>query len=124
MANEIPMLMRTITIALQSPPVARYAPIGAGSVQGGMIYVGETSPTDVAIYARVPVINGIVTNGMIRIGFNTIGAPKMIGSLILKIPGTILVLPSAFKYLEREKNTMARTNPRVAPDPPIQMNHW
>ncbi|CRH72920.1 Uncharacterised protein [Chlamydia trachomatis] len=61
-------------------------------------------------------------NGTIKMGFMTIGAPKMIGSLILKIPGTKDSLPSSFKYFDFE-NRNSTTSDNVDPAPPIQTNH-
>lgn len=82
------------TAALQSPPVAKYAPIGPGKVQGAVTVTLPTKPKLVAIQAIVPVTNGDKINGIIKVGFKTIGAPNIIGSLILNIPGTKAALPN------------------------------
>lgn len=47
-------------------------------------------PHNVARYDRIKFIIGTKINGIAIIGFNTIGKPKIIGSLIPNIPGTIL----------------------------------
>lgn len=57
-------------------------------------------------------INGIIING-----FNTIGNPKMIGSLILKIAGPIDKRPNVFNSLDLERVNKIH-NPKVAPPPP------
>ena len=82
--NDIAIFIKTNTIARQSPPVAKYAPIGAGNVHGGIICVGVTNPIAVAEYATVAVTSGVMINGIIKIGFSTIGNPNMTGSFILK----------------------------------------
>jgi hypothetical protein len=43
-------------------------------------------------------IPGNITNGNKNIGLKQIGVPKIIGSLILKIPGPIDILPKVLKY--------------------------
>ena len=42
-------------------------------------------------------------NGIIKIGFQTTGAPKTIGSLILKIAGKTHTFPIAFKRFTLER---------------------
>ena len=49
----------------------------------------------------------------------TIGNPKMIGSLTLKIPGPIDNLPICFNCFERMKRRIATTTASVEPEPPI-----
>ena len=88
------------TIALQSPPVAKYAPIGPGSVQGAFTDTLDTSPAAVQMYATIAHTNGLIINGIINVGFNTIGAPKIIGSLILKHAGRNAVLPRFLAYMQ------------------------
>ena len=83
------------TAALQSLPQAKNAPIGPGSVQGELATARFTQPRFKAIQAIIALTVGAMMNGIINIGFNTIGAPKIIGSLILKIEGTNAVLPNA-----------------------------
>lgn len=61
---------------------------------------------------------------MIKIGFKTMGAPNIIGSLILNRAGIIVVFPSVLAYLDFEKNAKQIANPSVVPAPPIQINQW
>ena len=70
----------------------------------------------------VVVTSGAKINGIPRIGFNTIGAPNIIGSLILNKPGKIDNLPKSFKYFDLE-NIKSTTKASVPPAPPIQTNH-
>lgn len=60
---------------------------------------------------------------MASIGFITIGIPNIKGSLILNIPGIIENLPTFRKYSDFEK-IINMHNPKVAPAPPIHINHW
>ena len=62
-------------------------------------------------------INGIIING-----FNTIGKPKIIGSLILKIAGPIDNFPKVFNYFDLERNNRIH-NPNVDPPPPKQITY-
>ena len=57
-------------------------------------------------------------NGTIITGFNTIGRPKMIGSLIPKIPGTILNFPSFVIRSDLQNNNIQITSDKVLPPPP------
>ena len=52
------------------------------------------------------------------IGFNTTGKPKMIGSLIPKIPGTSESFPSYLIRFDLQKRTMMITRESVEPPPP------
>ena len=54
-------------------------------------------------------------------GFITIGAPKITGSFILKIPGTTESLPMDFIWAFLDK-AIAIASPIVAPDPPRYTN--
>ena len=55
--------------------------------------------------------------GTMRSGFHAT-APKITGSLMLKIPGTKQALPNAFNSFDLEKHIKI-TKDRVAPIPPI-----
>lgn len=77
----------------------------------------------VAIQAIVARTNGTKINGINNIGFNTIGAPKIIGSLILNSEGRIVVLPSVLPYLLLAAKQNRIASPKVAPEPPIWTNH-
>ncbi len=57
--------------------------------------------------------------GTMRIGLKAIGDPKITGSLILKIEGTIVTRPMAFKCFDLASNTMSTTKGSVVPIPPI-----
>lgn len=78
-----------------------------------------TKCIEVAIQAIVAQISGIIINGISSIGFKTIGAPKIIGSLILNIDGKIVVLPNVLPYLDFAFTQNSIANPNVAPEPPI-----
>ena len=71
--------------------------MGAGMANPRQAAIIGTIPVVVAKYEIVVVIKGATRNGIPRIGFITIGAPKMTGSLILKIPGKIERRPNCFK---------------------------
>lgn len=112
------------TIARQSPPVARKAPIGPGNVQGALTVTLLTKPAEVATQAITPLSNGAMINGGIKIGFKTIGVPKINGSLILKIAGINAVFPSFDPNSDFVRKASKIARPMVDPAPPIQMNHW
>ena len=52
------------------------------------------------------------------IGFNTIGKPKIIGSLMLNSPGKIDNLPNDLYSSRFENRKIAIISPRVIPLPP------
>ena len=110
-------------MALQSLPVARNAPIGPGSVQGALATTLFTKPVDIAIQVTTPFANGAKINGMINCGFNTIGVPKIKGSLMLHTAGINAVLPRDLPYADFERQISKIANPIVAPEPPIITNH-
>lgn len=98
------------------------AAIGPGIVKGSLTIIIGTICVMVAKYETVAVTNGPIINGIPSIGFNTIGAPKIIGSLILNRPGKIDSFPKSFKYFDFE-NINKTTNANVPPAPPIHTNH-
>ena len=61
----------------------------------------------------------ISINGIINIGFITIGSPNIIGSFILKQPGPIDNLPISFNCLLFENSNRSIANENVVPEPPI-----
>lgn len=124
MSVAITISITLSTAALQSYPVAIHAPIGPGSVQGAMKLTLLTNPRIVANQAIVAKINGAKMNGIISTGFITTGVPNIIGSLILKIAGTTTVFESDFVNAERPVINIANARPKVAPDPPMKINHW
>ena len=82
-----------------------------------MIYPILTNPTFCTIKPNPIEIHGITTNGIAKIGFKTIGPPKITGSLIPQIPGTTLKRPIDFKCFTLEKH-INKTSPNVFPPPP------
>ena len=64
---------------------------------------------------------GDTMNGIIKIGFNTIGIPKINGSLMLNIAGPIANLPNVLNWLDFATNKHNNASPKVAPAPPILM---
>lgn len=79
--------------ARMSPPVAKNAPIGPGSVQGALTTTRPTKPNEVANHAITPEIMGTRIKGMARVRFKTMGAPKINGSLMLKMAGRKPIFP-------------------------------
>ena len=63
-------------------------------------------------------IHGIIKNGIDKIGFNTIGVPKIIGSLIPQIPGINENFAIDLWSSRFEKMKIAINNDRVIPPPP------
>ena len=57
-------------------------------------FVRGTNPMLITKYVRIAKITGVKMNGIIKIGFNTIGIPKINGSLILKMAGPNANFPS------------------------------
>ena len=84
----------------------------------------STKLSEVNIHAIVAQTIGTTINGMIKIGFKTIGVPKMTGSLMLNKDGTIHVFPKELAYLDLARNAIKIASPIVHPEPPIQINHW
>ena len=66
--------------------------------------------------------SGVKINGTTITGFNTIGKPKIIGSLIPKIPGINDNLPSSVIRFERQKKSIAMIRESVEPAPPKTAN--
>ena len=77
---------------------------------GSTIYPKFTNPMLCTQYPSPIEIHGINTNGIARIGFNTIGPPKITGSLIPQIPGTTLNLPIDLKCFAPVRNTLKELN--------------
>lgn len=73
--------------APRQPPIKKPAMTG-GVVQG--IFnplAGGIKPIAVTKYVNIVIAVGVNINGMIKMGFKTIGNPKVSGSLILKREG-------------------------------------
>ena len=60
--------------------------------------------------------SGPNTNGMNMNGFSRMGAPKMTGSLMPKMEGTMAALPMAL-YVWLLESSMKITRPSVRPEP-------
>ena len=73
----------------------------------------------VAPYAMVAHTGGTISHGIKYTGFNTIGIPKMIGSLILNTPMGQDSLAMAFWSSLLENRKIAIISPKVIPEPPI-----
>ena len=76
------------------------------------------NPTAVASCPIIVFITGARINGITMITFNTIGKPKIIGSLIPKIPAGSAILPNVFRRLDFAINVIINTRPNVDPPPP------
>ena len=73
--------------------------IGCGVVHPTSNVPGKTSPVEIINAPRPIETIGLKINGITRIGFNTIGAPNRIGSLIPNNAGINDNLPTCFKAL-------------------------
>ena len=121
------MATRIKTIFKTATPIAACRHKGANwpcKVHGAVKTTSLTKPNLVANQAIVAKTIGAKIKGIIKIGFKTIGTPKITGSLILKIDGAKIAFPSFEPYSDfaRKANNIAK--PIVAPAPPIQINHW
>ena len=67
------------------PPADKNPWIKIGVVHGAWIYIVPAKPMEVKKYAVMDVATGAKTNGIAINGFMTIGRPKTIGSLMLKM---------------------------------------
>lgn len=93
------------------------AAIGARTVNGSLATIIGINPSFKNIYATVVITRGARINGIARIGFITIGAPKITGSLILKSPGRMESLPNFLMNSDLEKRNK-QTSANVAPESP------
>ena len=100
-------------------PVANQPEKKNGVVQGSAApVVYGINPIRVAIVAKIVFTNGVKINGITINGFNTTGNPKIIISLIPKIPGIIAKRPNFFIRSDFPKNTIKKTSDNVLPPPP------
>lgn len=122
MASDTKKHIKTRTHAIQFQFVVISAPNGAGTVKGGFTIILGIMFKAVKIYTIIVLTTGTSINGTARRGFITMGAPNIIGSFILKIPGSIESFPSCFRYCDFDviKST---TSARVPPVPPICAYH-
>lgn len=79
--------------------MAKYAPTYPGNVQGAVTTTLDTKLALIANHETVAITIGATTNGIINIGFNTIGAPNIIGSFILNIAGITVAFLKTFHKL-------------------------
>lgn len=113
------MLIMDKIAARQSNPVAIYAPIGPGNVHGTKAIGRDTKFRTIAKQVNAPFTIGVTINGIAKYGFKTIGNPKIIGSLMLKILGIITALPNVFPNEDLDKNANKIHRPKIVPEPPI-----
>ena len=101
------------------PPVPKNGTNGPGVVHGTPYATGGIIlNTQVAPYPIIIFTIGAKTNGIIYIGFNTIGNPNITISFILNIPGANESLAILLCSLALLNNSIAIINPNVAPEPP------
>ena len=117
-------ITNTDHIVVDNAPLVIKNPINIGGVVQGTIDTVGIAIIPVSINKIVDPANipGNTTNGNKNIGLKQIGVPKIIGSLILKIPGPIDILPKVLKYLLLATNDIKIIKPIVAPVPPAQIN--
>ena len=85
----MPKHKNPIINANQFPPVPKNGINGPGVVHvNPKAGVGIQLKITVTVYPTKMLITGVKTNGIAKIGFKTIGKPKINGSLILNKPGT------------------------------------
>ncbi len=110
MAIATARLKNCRAIARGSPPVLKYAPTGAGSVQTTSIYGARTQPRWIASHVVITATSGAATKGGASLPFITTGAPKSSGSLMLKSAGTIPARPtsrSCFDFAKSKSSAKA-----------------
>ena len=88
-----------------------------GVVHGTSMTNNGQIPIDCTRYPKHTQATGARKNGTANIAFITSGIPKMIGSLILKIPHGIANLAIALKSSLFEKSMIAMIKPIVIPEP-------
>ena len=113
----------TIKIICQKPaircPVANQPEKKNGVVHGMLTpVVRGRIPITVAIMDKMVLTSGVARNGTNIIGLSTTGSPKIIISLIPKIPGTMAKRPKVFIRLDLAIPTMRKTKAKVEPPPP------
>src|SRR5437868_637729 len=85
------------------------------------MYGGRTMPKCIAAQLSATMIAGASTKGGASLPFMTTGVPKMSGSLMLKIAGTMPARPTRRSCFDLA-NSRSRASASVAPDPPCQVN--
>ena len=92
------MTINCETAPIILPPVAKNPNNKGGIVHGTSKTTRGQNPI---VVKNQPIVNptaGTIKNGIPKIGFNTIGKPKVIVSLILNNPGTIDKVADEDKY--------------------------
>ena len=92
---------------------------GSGQVEAKNL---PMTPSFIIKYVIRPFTGIARTNGINIVGFSIIGIPKIIGSLMLKMEGTMPSLPTVLRCFDFAKATQQIARARVAPDPPIVKN--
>ena len=118
-----------IMIAWKIPPChpeERNPEMIGGVVQGIMIpFVIGTIPIFITTQVTTILNIGTRMNGIAITGFKTIGSPKMMGSLIPKIPGNMDNLPSCLILDDLQKASIAIISDNVDPAPPyVAKRFW
>ena len=104
-------------------PVAKKPKITGGVVQGIIKQATGQNPITVKIQPATIVINGAITNGIPKIGFNTIGIPNVTVSLMLNKPGTNDNVAIALLSSRLPKMKIAIIKPKVTPEPLTHQIH-
>lgn len=112
------MIKATIRINALKSMVERKAPKILGICQDNIENVFPIIPADIQIYAIIQFTVETPTNGMMKIGFNINGKPKIIGSDIPKKAGTIPTFPTVLICLDLER-TSKIAKAKQDPHPPI-----
>ena len=122
MSNEITIINADHIVVLILPFVI-IKPTSIGGTVHGTFATQAISIIPVFMRKKVTPANipGVIINGIKKRGLKARGVPNIIGSLILKIPGPIDILPSVLKYLLLDRKAIKITNPIVAPVPPDQI---
>ena len=91
-----------------------------GGVVQGMMTPLQIGTRPILITTQVTMILNIGTkiNGIAMTGFKTIGRPKITGSLIPKIPGTMANLPRPLIRCDLQNDSIAINRDNVDPAPP------
>ena len=123
-SNTIKTICKTEPIRL---PVVKKPLIIGGIVQVATVLVDGTKPVIIAEYATTTLTMGAKIKGTNSITFNTTGKPNMVGSFILKSPGTTVIgantLVCLLVFFLRAKYPITRTKPIVAPHHQYKQNY-
>src|SRR5699024_2971687 len=117
MRIEIARLNIMSTPPRQSP-VVKAPENGGGVVQGTITNGFPTRPVAMETYVITVTTKGTIINGINKIGFKTIGVPKITGSLMLNTLDQIDIRPRFFKCFERARQTNKIARANAIPEPP------